>query len=135
MIILRRIGAVLAGFILIGFLGFLTDSILQQLQVLPIPTENKFEAGHSLLALSYHLTFAVVGGYVTARLAPDRPMAHAVALGTAGILISILGLIAIVMEDLAPAWYEWALIILSVPVTWFGGKLASLRFGGGHHQA
>jgi hypothetical protein len=124
MIILKRIGAVLAGFFLIGFLGFIADTILQQLGVLPIPTEQKFEPGHSLLALSYHLLFAVLGGFITARLAPDRPIAHAITLGILGIVISTLGLIAIITQDLAPAWYGWALIIGSIPVTWLGGELS-----------
>ena len=124
MLILKRIGAVLAGFFLIGLLGFLTDTVLQQLGILPIPTEHKFETGHSLLALSYHLLFVVLGGFVTARLAPDRPIAHAITLGILGIVFSALGLIAIITQDLAPAWYGWALIVFSIPVTWLGGKLA-----------
>jgi hypothetical protein len=127
MIILKRVGAVLAGFFLIGLLGFLTDTVLQQLGILPIPTEHKFESRHALLALSYHLSFAVSGDFATARLAPDHPIAHANTLGILGIVISTLGLIAIVMQDLAPAWYGWALIVFSVPVTWLGGKLAILN--------
>jgi hypothetical protein len=126
MIILKRVGSVLAGFFLIGLLGFLTDSVLQQLGILPIPTEHKFETGHALLALSYHLLFAVLGGFVTARLAPDHPIAHAITLGILGVVISTLGLIAIIMQDLAPAWYGWALMVFSIPVTWIGGKLAIL---------
>src|SRR5688572_14370548 len=124
MIILRRIGSVLAGFILIGLLGFVMDTLLQRLGLLPIPTEQKFETGHALLAVSYHLLFAVLGGLVTAWLAPDRPVAHAIVLGILGIVISVLGLIAIVMLDLAPAWYGVALIVFSIPATWLGGKPA-----------
>ena len=93
--------------------------------ILPIPIEHKFETGHALLALSYHLLFVVLGGFITARLAPDHPMAHAITLGVLGIVISTLGLI-VIMQDLAPAWYGWALIVFSVPVTWVGGKLAIL---------
>ena len=129
MLILRRIGAVLAGFFLIGLLGFLMDTLLQQVGILPIPTEHKFETGHALLALSYHLLFAILGGFVTARLAPDHPLAHALTLGILGMGISTLGLIAIIVQDLAPAWYGWALIICSIPVTWLGGKLALLSRG------
>jgi hypothetical protein len=124
MILLKRIGSVLAGFFLIGLLGYLADTVLQQLGILPIPTEHKFETGHALLALTYHLVFAILGGFVTARLAPDRPLAHAIVLGILGIGISTLGLIAILMQDLAPAWYGGALIVFSIPVTWLGGKLA-----------
>lgn len=126
MIILKRIGSVIAGFFLIGLLGFIADTVLQQLGILPIPTEHKFETGHAVLALSYHLLFAVLGGFITTRLAPDHPMAHAIILGILGIAISTLGLIAIIMQNLAPAWYGCALIFFSIPVTWAGGKLATL---------
>jgi hypothetical protein len=54
-------------------------------------------------------------------------MAHAITLSILGIVISTLGLIAIIMQDLAPAWYGWALIVFSLPVTWMGGKLAIIR--------
>jgi hypothetical protein len=54
-------------------------------------------------------------------------MAHALALGMLGVCISALGLIAIVTGDLAPAWYGWALIVLSRSVAWIGGKLFILR--------
>ncbi|MBN2266761.1 MAG: hypothetical protein JW725_00270 [Candidatus Babeliaceae bacterium] len=74
--------------------------------------------------MSYHLLFAILDGFVTARLAPDRPITHAITLGILGVVISTLGLFAIIMQDLAPAWYGWALIVFSVPVTWSGEKLA-----------
>ena len=35
MVMLKRMGSVLAGFFLIGLLGFLTDTVLQQLGILP----------------------------------------------------------------------------------------------------
>jgi len=37
--------------------------------------------------------------------------------------MSILGLQAIIAGNLTPAWYGWALIVLSFPVAWLGGKL------------
>lgn len=124
---LQSIGAVLAGFALIGTLGYLTDTVLQYFRILPVTGTVRFESGHSLLAVSYHLIFTLIGGYLTARLAPDRPIAHALVLGVLGVIISTLGLIAIVTGDLAPAWYGWALIIFSLPVTWTGGKLFVFR--------
>ena len=123
--------AVLVGFVSIAVLGFLTDSALQWAGILPVPSEVKFDDKHALLALAYHLVYGLLGSYDTARLAPSRPMAHALALGVLGVFISTLGLIAIVTEDLAPAWYGWVLIVLSLPVAWIGGKLFILR----HHMA
>jgi hypothetical protein len=79
------------------------------------------------LTLTYHLAYGLLGSYLTARFAPGRPMAHALTLGVLGVLISTLGLIAIVTGHLAPAWYGWALILLSLPVAWLGGKLFILQ--------
>jgi hypothetical protein len=127
MSIVRSAAAVLAGFVFIALLSFLTDSTLQWAGILPIPGEIRFDGKHALLALAYHLAYAVLGAYLTAGLAPSHPMTHALLLSVLGIFISTFGLIAIVTRDLAPAWYGWALIGLSLPVTWAGGKLFIVR--------
>ena len=127
MFILKRIGSVLTGFVLIAVLGFVTDTLLQRAAILPVPSDQPFEPAHAVLALAYHLLFVVLGGFVTARLAPDHPVAHAITLGVLGIVFSTLGLIAILTQDLAPAWYGWALVVLAIPLTWLGGTLAVLR--------
>lgn len=126
---LRSIIAVLAGFAVIVLLAFVTDTALQAAGVLPVTGAEKFSAGQALLALSYHLGYALLGCYLAARLAPSRPMAHALVLGAIGLVMSVLGLIAIITGDLAPAWYGWALILLSLPVAWAGGRLSMLRKG------
>lgn len=123
----KSIGAVLAGFVLIAFLAFVTDTVLQQVGIFPMTGVKRFGSGHSRLALSYHLVYTLLGGYLAARLAPRHPMAHALALGVLGVIVSTAGLIAIVAGDLAPAWYGWALIAGSLPVTWAGGKLFILQ--------
>ena len=41
-----------------------------------------------LLATAYRTLYGVVGGYIAARLAPDRPMIHALALGVLGLVAS-----------------------------------------------
>ena len=129
--LLRSIAAVSAGFVLIGTLGFLADTVLQYFGVLPVTGSVRFEDKQSLLALFYHLIFVLIGGYLTAWLAPNRPIGHALVLGALGIVFSSAGLIAILAGDLAPAWYGWALIVFSLPVTWAGGKLFTLRHNSG----
>ncbi len=47
-----------------------------------------------LLATAYGAIFSVAGCYITARLAPDQPMRHALALGVVGVAVSILGAVA-----------------------------------------
>ena len=46
-----------------------------------------------LLALSYRLLSAIGAGWITARLAPSRPMYYAVLLGAIGTAIALVGLI------------------------------------------
>src|SRR5918993_1301105 len=62
-------------------LAAITDTALQAAGILPGTGERHFEDRHALLALSHPLAFVALGAYVTARLAPTRPVAHALALG------------------------------------------------------
>lgn len=124
---MKSIGAVLAGFILIALLGFVADTALQSIGVLPVTGTVRFSDMHALLALSYHLAFVLVGSYVAARLAPSHSIAHSISLGALGVVFSALGLIAIIAGDLAPAWYGWSLVLLSLPMCWLGGRLFIAR--------
>lgn len=119
--------SIAAGLLLIVFLAVVTDTTLQYMGVLPITGKERFTDRHSLLALSYHLLYAALGAYVTARLAPRRPLIHALALGSIGLVMSVLGLQAIIERNLTPAWYGWALILLALPVTWLGGYVVVAR--------
>ena len=121
--VLKSIGAVAAGVVILSALAAVTDTLLQWAQVLPVTGEKRFQNWQSLLALAYHLLYVVIAAYLVAALAPTRPMAHALAFGGVGVAMSILGTIAIVNGDLAPAWYGGALIVLSLPTAWIGGRL------------
>jgi hypothetical protein len=81
--------------------------------------------GALLLATAYRTVFGVVGSYIIARLAPNRPMQHALVGGVVGLVVSIVG--AAVTWNKGPAfgphWYPLALIVLAMPQAWAGGKL------------
>jgi hypothetical protein len=98
-----------------------TDFILEALGIFPPPDQGLFTPWMLVLALVYRSIYAVAGGYVTAFLAPNRPLRQAIILGIIGIAASILG--AVVAWDLSPHWYPIALIITALPGTWLGGKL------------
>ena len=117
----RSILAVLAGLALISALGAATDTALQYSGVLPF---GRLSDSHAMIALVYHVPFAVLGCYVAARLAPVRPMTNALALGAIGLVISAAAQVAIVAQDMAPVWYGWALMLLSLPIGYAGGLLA-----------
>ena len=121
--VFKSIGAVLAGFLVIVILSVGTDAVLEQTGVLP--RGALFDAGLLLLALLYRGIYSVIGAYVTARLAPQSPMKHALALGVLGIFVSGLG--AYAGRDLGPAWYGLALVVVSLPLAWLGGREFELR--------
>jgi hypothetical protein len=123
---LKSIGAVLAGLIAIIVLSNGTDTILEATGIFPsltIQREHGFTAlWMVVLALVYRSIYMVIGGYITARLAPNRAMRHAVVLGIIGMALGILG--AIASWGITPAWFSISLILLGLPCVWLGGKLA-----------
>lgn len=122
----RSIGAVLAGFVAVVALSIGTDMALVAAGIFPPLTQPAaFSTGLLLLATVYRSAYSVAGSYLAARLALDRPMGHAVALGVLGLAVSIVG--AVVMREAGPAWYPLALIVLSLPCAWLGGLLHGRR--------
>jgi len=124
--VLRRIGAVFAGLLAIFVLSTATDVALHA-GIFPSWSERMNDALF-LLALAYRIVYGVAGCYVTARLAPDRPMQHALALGALGLVFSTAG--AVVMWDAGPAWYSLAVIAIAMPCAWAGGKLREMQVRG-----
>ena len=122
--VLRRVGAVLAGLIAIFILSTTTDLALHATGVFP-PWEVRMRDALFLLPLAYRVVYGVAGCYLTARLAPDRPMLHALVLGAVGVVISTAG--AVLMWDAGPAWYSLGVIAIAIPCAWAGGKLGGVR--------
>jgi len=122
----RRIGrsvlALFAGFVFVVVLSIATDVVLHSLGVFP-PLGQYTPSGPLLLATFYRFVFGVIGSYLTARLAPYKPMQHALVGGFIGLALSILGAAATWNRGLGPHWYPVALIVLALPQAWLGGKL------------
>ena len=119
---LKSIGAVVAGFIFIGVTHTATDAILEKAGVLP--KGNLYTStAIILLVIGYRAIFSLAGCYLTARLAPNNPMKHALILGGIGTALSAIGAIVTADMNLGPAWYAWSLVVIALPVAWLGGKL------------
>ncbi|HEU4885560.1 MAG TPA: hypothetical protein VFT45_25170 [Longimicrobium sp.] len=125
---LRRIGAVFAGLLTIVVLSTAADAVLHATGVYP-PFPRRMADGLFLLATAYRIVFGIAAGYVTARLAPDQPMRHALALGLIGVALSTAG--AAAMWEFGPGWYSLAIIAIALPCAWTGARLhaAQLRAG------
>jgi hypothetical protein len=113
--------ALLAGFLAVVILSIATDQLLQVLKVLP--AGPVVDPRLNALALCYRIVFGIVGGYITARLAPEKPMQHALFGGAIGLLLSTAGAILTIPMKLGPAWYPIALAVTSIPCAWIGGML------------
>src|SRR6185436_19916482 len=119
--ILRRAGAVLAGLVAIFAVTTATDLVMHVSGVFPPMDAPPMSNALFLLAFAYRLVYDVAGSYLTARLAPDRPMRHALALGAVGLVLSIAG--AVAMWDAGPGWYPLAIAASALPSAWLGGRL------------
>lgn len=120
---LKGIGAVLAGMIFIVLSHTGTDLILEKLGIFTPPDQGFHTTWMVVTATIYRSLFTVAGGYITAALAPNRPMFYATILGLIGIVAGTAGAIVTIPMGIAPAWYPIALVVLALPCTWLGGKL------------
>ncbi len=127
----RSIGALFAGFLTVVVLSIGTDVVLHVLGILP-PLGQRMSDALCALATIYRTLYAVAGSYVTARLAPYRPMQHALAGGAVGLVLSTIGAIATWNSGPAygPHWYPVALIVTAMPSAWAGGRLRVMQLRG-----
>ena len=117
----RSTGAVLAGFVAVVVLSLGTDQVLHWLQVYP-PWGQPMAGGLFVVATAYRIVYTVLGGYITARLAPHAPVRHALILGLVGLVPGVAGvMVAIAKPELGPLWYPIALAVTGLPCAWLGG--------------
>ena len=116
---LKSILAVIAGFLAIVILAVVTDAILETAGI--FPDQGLFMTWMLLLAFGYRTLYNIVGGYITAAIAPKNPIRHAVILGCIGTLGATVGIV--VAWDLPDIWYPIALAVEAIPTCWLGGKL------------
>ena len=126
--ILRSIGTVLAGVLAVFILSLGTDVVLHATGIYP-PWFQPMAGALFLLALAYRIVYGVAGGYIAARFAPDRTIAHALVLGGVGLILSIAGAVGTWNQgpEFGPRWYPLALAATALPCAWAGGKLRLVR--------
>lgn len=120
----RSVIAVLVGMALGIAFTIATDMLLHRLRVFP-PWGERVPDGLLFVATAYRTLYGVAASFVTAYLAPYRPIAHAMIGGAFGFAASLAGAIATWNAGAAyqPHWYPVALIVLALPQSWFGGWL------------
>jgi hypothetical protein len=120
---LRSVGALFAGFVVVVVLSLGTDAVLHATGVFP-PWGQPMSDALFLLATAYRTLFGILGAYVTARLAPRRPMGHALLGGAIGLVLATAGAVATWDKgpEFGPHWYPLSLIATALPGAWAGGR-------------
>jgi len=116
------IWAVVAGFLAVVILSIGTDAGLHAAGIFP-GLGKRMSDGLFVLATIYRTIFGVVGSYITARLAPYKPMKHAMIGGAIGMVLATIGAVATWNKDLGPRWYPVALVVGALPTAWVGARL------------
>ena|SRR5437762_12044924 len=103
----RSIWAVVAGFLAVVILSIGTDAGLHAAGIFP-GLGQRMSDGLFVLATIYRTIFGVVGSYITARLAPYKPMKHALIGGAIGMVLATIGALATWNKDLeARTGIQW----------------------------
>jgi uncharacterized membrane protein HdeD (DUF308 family) len=120
----RSVWAIVAGLLVIVIVSSATDALLYGTGFYP-PMGTGMPASMWLIATVYRTIYGIAGCYVAARLAPSRPMRHAMILGVIGFIISVVG--AATMRGkpqlYGPIWYPITLVLVTLPSAWLGGWL------------
>lgn len=120
--------AILAGVVFIIVVTTLVDVVLHVLGVYP-PMSQPINDALALLATAYRVVISVAGAWLTARLAPNNPITHAMILGVVGTILGIAGVVATWNLGLGPRWYAIALAVLAIPQCWLGGRIYEMTSG------
>jgi peptidoglycan/LPS O-acetylase OafA/YrhL len=126
---LASAGAVTAGFLVTALASTAADAVMHAAGIFPSAPRLMSDPLFAL-ASAYRALFTVAGGYVTARLAPDRPMRHAWILAGIGLVAGLAGVVAyyaIGGAELGPAWYAISIPVEAIPCVWLGGRLSAGR--------
>jgi hypothetical protein len=121
----RRIGrsvlALVAGFIVVIVLSLGTDLLMHATGVFP-PWGQRMSDALFALATTYRTVYSLIGSYLMARLAPRRPLAHALLGGAIGTLVATAGAVATwnMGPEFGPHWYPVSLIVTALPCAWLG---------------
>jgi hypothetical protein len=125
----RSIIAVVAGFLVTGIASTAADAAMHAVGIFPNSAAAMSDFSFAL-ASGYRALFTVAGGFVTAWLAPDRPMQHAWILAGIGLVAGLAGVVGyyvIGKGALGPAWYAISIPVEVIPCVWLGGSLVLSR--------
>jgi hypothetical protein len=122
--------ALFAGLVVVIVLTTIADAAMHASGAFP-PAGTSMTPVQWMIALAYRLIISIFGCWLAARLAPTRPMLHALILGSIGTAIAIAGA-AVTWNsgpEFGPRWYPIALVVTALPCAWIGGMLRERKLG------
>jgi len=122
----RSIWAIVAGFLAVVVLSNGTDVLLSKLGIVP-PLPQWHADSLFVWATIYRTVYGIIGSHITARLAPQRPMKHAMIGAIIGMVLGTAAAIATWNRDMGPHWYPIALVVVAIPTAWIGAKLLQIQ--------
>ena len=111
----RSAGAVAAGYMVFGASAFLL------FQLSGIDPHQPAPIGFKIASVVWGCVFALVAGWLTARVAGTRPVVHAAILA---VLIALGALASIAVRPGAAMWSQLSALALMAPCAWLGGLRA-----------
>ena len=112
---LRSLGAVAAGYLIFGSSGLLLFQLSGRDPHQAAPITFK------IATIIWGCVFALVAGWLTARIALKRPATHAAVL--AG-LIAIGAIGSLIASPSGEKWSQTTALVIMAPCAWLGGRLA-----------
>ena len=111
----RSIGAVAAGYMVFGASAFLLFQLSGIDPHQPAPVTFK------IASIIWGCVFALVAGWLTARVAGTRPVVHAAVLA---VLIALGALASLATRPGDAMWSQISALVLMAPCAWLGGVVS-----------
>src|ERR1700740_3554986 len=116
---IRLILSVIAGIAVAMALSIATHEVLHLTYIFPQLGKPMFDKRLLLISLAYHSLYAVIGAYITARIAQRQAKKAAFILGSKEAVMWLLG--AFLLWPHAAPWYNFTKAILGIPLALLGG--------------
>ena len=124
--VVRSVVSVAAGFFAVMVLGAAAEVVLRQAAPSAFDAQGHARAESTLfITLAYETVFALLAGYVTARIAVRKPFTHVLVM--AGLVLAGRAFISVATWDVVPLWFNLGVLVLIVPAALLGAKLSELR--------
>ena len=124
--VVRSVVSIAAGFFAVMVLGAAADVVMSQVSPDAPYVQGNAQAETLLfIKLAYETLFALIAGYLTARIAVRKPFTHVLVMSA--LVLAGRAFIAAVTWDVVPLWFNLGVLVLIAPAALLGAKLNELR--------